>query len=509
MTGQGRHRVRRHGPVPMRAVLMDEGVGLPSFVRRPGPAHLVMAALLTFGYLATPLSAQTPATPEVMPSLVLDGVLGDWDPLELPGVTMSGSGRFLVVGLHLSEPTLIQSEGAVTLTWTPDDEARAVRWDFPSRVGSSASGPVTWADVGLHVHPTVRSTAFELAFEVEALGEQLGVVPGERVGVLVEDDGEPIYSGELLWPEPPSGATPGVDLPPAPPGTLRIVSWNLQSDALFEPERRASIGRVLRALDPDLMILQELYDSTASAVREALDGVVPLESGRSWTVRKGGDVVLAARDTLERAVDFGFHDFGRAIAARWLVDGRPAAWVLGSHLPCCNGGTPPADERRAFLLDRIASLAHDLPGSALAGEGGAPMQLLLGDLNLVGEAGALDVLIRPSAPSAGVAPSRPFALVDAIHLDGEETFTWSGPRDGFTPGRLDFALVSEEAYAGVVRAFVLDDADISLPRVEGSVDRIRPGDVTRSSDHLPIVLDIRIPEADGAAPSGVRIQSRN
>ena len=47
------------------------------------------------------------------------------------------------------------------------------------------------------------------------------------------------------------------------PEDVRILTFNVQRDALFAPGRSESFQRILRALDPDIIGCQEIGDQTA------------------------------------------------------------------------------------------------------------------------------------------------------------------------------------------------------------------------------------------------------
>ena len=456
-------------------------------MNRPGARGFVPLACLlaAVGLPGEPAAGQA-SPPERLARLVLDGRLDEWGEAGVPGIARTASGRLLVLGVRTGEPILAQADGSLSVTWSPPGGGRPMRWEYASRGGSIGPSPVSASEAGVRVHPTVRSSTFELGFEIEALGGLLGVGPTDPVGFRLADGETTLLSGEIPWPElPPASLGRGLPTPSA--GTLRVVAWNVESNGLFHPDRRSSIGRVLRSLNADLLVLQELYDSTAVAVATALDTLLARGSGGGWNVRKAGDVVLASRDSLGRAVDTGFHDFGRAAAATWHRPGRPPILAVGAHLPCCNGGSPPADRRRAFLLRQIASMIADLSRPDESEAPAPRLQLVVGDLNLVGEADALDPLVR----SGGDGGRTPFVVLDAPHLDGEETYTWFRPGAGFAPGRLDYALVDSASASRVERAFVLDEGDLQDARAAG----ILGGDISRASDHLPLVIDLIPPAA--------------
>ncbi len=439
---------------------------------------------------AEPAEAQAAPVPRI-DSLVLDGRLEEWGAAELPSLGVSPSGRFLVFGVRLPEPVLVQAEGELTVRFDPLDADRRVRWNYADRAGTQGSDTLRPSDVGLRVHPTVRSAEFELGFEVERLAGRLGVDPGETVGVRLANGETTLFEGTFAWPPLPSaGRRAGADrIAPASAEALRVVAWNLERNALFDAERSPAIGRILRLLDADLLVLTEVYDSTAPAVAATLDALLPTPDAAGWKARKAGDVVLAVRDSLGPAVDLGF-EWGRAVAANWHAPGDRRILVVGAHLPCCTGGSPPADRRRDLMVEQIAATVHHWSVIDPPGGGDPALRLVTGDLNLVGDARTLDPLTNPPEGAEGGA----FVPVDLGHLDGEETYTWSFVDGAFAPSRLDYLLVGEESRERVERAFVFDDADVADPAAAG----IRAGDSTLASDHLPLIVDLVVPRGEGS-----------
>ena len=106
-----------------------------------------------------------------------------------------------------------------------------------------------------------------------------------------------------------------------------------------------------------------------------------------------------------------------------------------------------------------------------------------GDLNLVGSRRPLEILGaglgREAASLAFAAPSG---------LDDATNYTWRNPRSAFTPGRLDWLLYDEQRLR-VVRSFVLDSRRLSASALASSGIEKSDTDV---SDHLPLVVDLRV-----------------
>ena len=130
-------------------------------------------------------------------------------------------------------------------------------------------------------------------------------------------------------------------------GDLRVVSYNILNDVIFpdiDPVQAAKFERVLAALDPDILILQEIRDKTAEDVRILLNKLAPLAPSGSWHVHKGGDNVIASKYPLSlTATNTIPPKDGTALALVDLPDDRYGAdlYVMNNHFTCCNTMEPP------------------------------------------------------------------------------------------------------------------------------------------------------------------------
>ena len=210
--------------------------------------------------------------------IVLDG---DGDPDT--GITFAGvDGADLVVILSRPGPDPLMHGAGVGVRLATDGEM----------------GPIV--DVigtGLLVTPTHSSDVFEIRLErgVE-LGDavRLGALSGSTLTGTVRflAEGNEIDAlgpfrhivGTGLSPAAPRI---GIDDLAKPDGTVRMVVWNV-SDGSFR-RRTAAFARVLDALSPDVVLLDEVYaDITAGALDEFFGQVRNGEGIWSWWLAEGG-----------------------------------------------------------------------------------------------------------------------------------------------------------------------------------------------------------------------------
>jgi endonuclease/exonuclease/phosphatase family metal-dependent hydrolase len=164
-----------------------------------------------------------------------------------------------------------------------------------------------------------------------------------------------------------------------------------------------------------------------------------------------------------------------------LVQTPQGPLAVGStHLKCC--GTKESKEDRARMAEATA-IAGMLATALGQGPGSQAWGVVIGgDLNLVGSRPPLEAI----AQGADLDGSE-LLVAEPMRLGDHAMYTWYDAGNAYTPGRLDYLLYSD-AVAEAVNSFVLDTSVMS----EAALARLGldAGD-TASSDHLPVVLDVR------------------
>ncbi|MEW6272023.1 MAG: hypothetical protein AB1689_22300, partial [Thermodesulfobacteriota bacterium] len=235
---------------------------------------------------------------------VVDGRFLDWP----SGATLRADDEHLYVRLTLPEERTLQAAGAplelviepaLEIVFSPRDGAGqgvAVRAlggadDARARLGHAA--------VDLVVAPTFAAREFELrvAREVRGRPDLSAALAGGAVRVHARAERP---DGSLAWRSaaqelrlPPRAARPGsasVAIPAAAEGALRVVSWNVHLAApRDEPE---PFARVLRALRPDVVLLQEWEGATADELTAWFAAHVPGEGAWRAVTSAGWGVAL-------------------------------------------------------------------------------------------------------------------------------------------------------------------------------------------------------------------------
>jgi endonuclease/exonuclease/phosphatase family metal-dependent hydrolase len=246
---------------------------------------------------------------------------------------------------------------------------------------------------------------------------------------------------------------------------VRVVTWNVQGSHGLDV---AVAAELLRAARPDVVALQEVQRRQAARLARALEVASHRWELKHWPLVHHAEglavltphrLVSSARFRLRRGP---FWSWRRRIGIDATVDtGTVVVRLLDVHLS--------ADDDPAVRVAE-ARLLVDRAGSAV------PAPVIVGDLNDHPRDGAHSELV-----GAG--------WVDAwqrLHGDASGATNWTpGPRTGRPPTqRIDYVLAPSGS--------VIEEAAV----LDGSRSHDEMGVL---SDHLPLVVTVRLPEA-GRAP---------
>ncbi len=476
--------------------------------------------------------------PRALPDVLIDGEFDDWNGTArvsggqvIRDFGIAADGNVLSVTFTFASELNLQSmDGTVELQLDADGDASTgeladgiagidATVSFSHGGGGVAvrtAGNTAWQSsyaVGLAYAPTHASTRFEVGLDRTRLPD-----PGDRVVrawlARIGPDGEVLDRvgpsatrvPPLTHPTVPAGADA---LARAPGADLRIATWNVgDRTPLRSP---APFRRILRALDADVLLLDELSPDIDTTY---LRGLLPTPS--RWAIVLGPSggrqrTAVASRLPLTPAAALQRVGYPSGIVdlpavpgsqlAKDLVtiasDGVPTTGavvrvgdtrVLAVPLDlfCCGRIGGPEDAGRiqtAEAVNRAVRVAVQ--------DEAVNVVIVGGDLNLVGARTPLDRLRAGLDPAGG-----DLFPATAVTLDGRSRSTWRNPGP-FPPGRLDWLLVSPSS-ADVLRAIVFDASALSVEAQAGLGLLPEDSDVT---DHLPVVADLRIKATPTREPS--------
>jgi len=350
--------------------------------------------------------------------------------------------------------------------------------------------------VDLHFAPSHASDRFEIRLERGSDLPGVGaILTGSRVtGRLVQRaaDGSLLEVTDPFTVDMPryDAAPPAPDLPPsADPlarsagNQLRIMSWNAERGVMVR--KAGATGRLIAATTPDIVLLQEFTEDTPAT---GLQRILESATGEDWSVhvgRGGGNLrsVVATRLPASVVTDLdplplpNVPNRDIRTAAQLIEHPGGRVLALSIHLKCCGRPGDSSDRRRIdeanAVRDAMARVIADVEPDAV---------IIAGDLNLVGTRTPLEILLQ----GLDVDGSELLTVDARQPAPAAANATWWDEDSPFTPGRLDFVLVSDRSLRPT-KALVLNGRYMAdEPWTRGG---LRPDD-TLISDHFPILVDL-------------------
>jgi endonuclease/exonuclease/phosphatase family metal-dependent hydrolase len=268
---------------------------------------------------------------------------------------------------------------------------------------------------------------------------------------------------------PPSARREPVSdtIPAKQPDSIRIVSYNVfKRSPQTTPD---PFARIFRALDPDIILIQEWSDADFAILETWFTTHVPVAiDWHAASVPTLGVAIIAKQRIDPIMADYSAGNFAIVHVHTSLAK----IAVASVHLQCCGNLDSPQDRKRRKQARAINRAARKVAGGLL---------VIGGDFNLVGSRSPLD-LVRENLDA-----DRSDLEVATMLVHGDSAvYSWRQPADIFPPGQLDFFLYSD-AVADLRQAFALNTALLSEEALhQAGLTR----DDTAASDHLPIVMDI-------------------
>ena len=390
-------------------------------------------------------------------------------------------------------------------------------WELGGRSGifyTPGSNFIDHPDIGLLVGPTVSNTEFELALRRDAVpagGKSL--FPGSQVRLVLRDavsgDKAPNSSSVTYTFTAGSDVAPTLSLDRADAADIRLASWNVQSDGLWDSGANAAQNRLLDVVDPDVLILCEVWNHNASETAAKIESFLPSGAGESWDSVKldQGNVIVSRYPILDSwEVNPGYR-----ITAALLDLGAGAdtdLLVIANHWRCCTD-----DASRQKEADSVVEFLADMrsPGGVITLPADTPV-LLGGDFNLVGWRQQLDTIITGDIVDNGSygpdsAPDwdgTDLAHALSRHPDGRAGYTWRNDFSSYYPGVLDWIFYTDSAIT--LKTHYILETRTMLPATL-SANGLTVDDTFDASDHAMRVADFSLtnplsPVPD--LPSGAR-----
>ena len=324
---------------------------------------------------------------------------------------------------------------------------------------------------GIATAPATSGRAFEFS-----VGRRPGFLSGKSAtlkwvvldgaGGVVDETPASTIALPKFAPAKPTMA-PSSDFDRATDVDFRLVNWNVEWGNLLD--ERVPAGRLLAALAPDAILLQEMMtEQDEDEIVAMLEEAMPITGGWKVQVGKAGGRIRCAvairGDRVASVPGLSSVATNRSAAAAIRTDTGPVT-LIATHLKCCGRDGSKEDTKRI----REAEELRDAIAKKL---GQSHRVVLAGDLNLVGSQIPLERLEESG-----------LTTIDMRQPDGATTATWDNESSSFLPGRLDYVLHSRQL--NPTMAVVFDTQDVDPSWLPHSLRR-------EASDHLPLVVDFKV-----------------
>ena len=277
---------------------------------------------------------------------------------------------------------------------------------------------------------------------------------------------------------------------------FRLFTYNTLQDGLLDSGQRDKIIRLIKAANPDIIHLNEVYDTNAGFVKNQLETFV----GGTWYVHKyNGENIVASKFPFLSIYEIYYGRLGAALIDLPDSDFDKDLLAVVGHLSCCGN-----DNKRQNQVDAFIEFLADAkdPGGLLELEEGTPM-LFSGDMNFVGNDDQLNTVIDGNIANNSVygPDTKPdwgegnFADFRPNQIASPKAVTWNSryPDPGDYPaGRLDFVFYGPSALQPR-NGYVINTQDLSDDVL--SDNGLLQSDSYFASDHLPMVTDFSLVDA--------------
>jgi exonuclease III len=350
--------------------------------------------------------------------------------------------------------------------------------------------------IGLNISPTVSGSLYEIGFnklwrfsnKTLSLQSQIKLVLADE---SIAGDRAPDLGGCIAYTIDQSLTFPRslFSIAKENPEAIRVLSYNVLRDNLFETSLTQPFQRIFKAIQPDIIGFCEIYDYSGAETAAKVASFIPLENGKTWYAASvEPDIRLVSRYPVSASVSL---DGNGAFLLN--VKGKPVICIV-AHLPCCSNETG-----RQREIDRIMSFVRSVKYGIASFQ--VPQNtpiIIMGDMNLVGLREQQQTLRTGDIKNNSEFGPDEFPdwddtpLEDAMPVTTNlpATFTWFNDGSSYGPGRLDYILYTGSVMESVNQFSLWSP---SLTEEQLATSGLQMEDVPRASDHLPVVCDFIIP----------------
>jgi len=479
--------------------------------------------------------------------ITIDGLFDDWAEVDVSYSDSQGDGAdadfadikitydndflFIYFNVHDGEYLMqdwnefhlyIDADNDTTTGYFINGIGAELDWLFGDRSGSyyimDGIIDIYQNDLTLRMAPTITNHEFEICIsrnsnvltmdgtQVLVEGKVILTDTGQNADQIPDENGGISFSIGEDYIVPPTPIT----FDKRDETDIRLVTHNVWSSSLLDPNYEVYFQRIYQALDPDIVALQEMYENT-NQLHSLFNDWFPDEQ---WYVSSQfrDNIIISKYPVLEE--DY-FTSSERTMVALLNTDDELGSdlIIFNSHLACCDN-----DESRQYDADEFVSNWRDWrenDNGPFTLTEGTPF-VYVGDFNLVGYRQQLTTFTEGDIEDENT-------FGDDYSLDWDNTsiadlfsrhshirmgYTWRRDNSSFSPGKLDYVLYTDSVLDTskhfVFNTLTMDSASLAEYGLEAM-------DSYNSSDHSPRVLDIKIPAdveiGEAVVPKNIKISA--
>ena len=461
--------------------------------------------------------------------ITIDGLYDDWTAVDISYSDSQGDGAdadfadvkitydndflFIYFNVHDGEYLMqdwnefhlyIDADNDTTTGYYINGIGAELDWIFGDRSGSfyimDGIIEIYQNDLTLRMAPTITNHEFEICIsrnssvltmdgtQVLVEGKVILTDTGQNADQIPDENGGISFSIGEDYIMPPTPIT----FDKRDETDIRLVTHNVWSSSLLDPNYESYFQRIYQALDPDIVALQEMYENT-NQLHSLFNDWFPDDQ---WYVSSQfrDNIIISKYPVVEE--DYFTSSERTMVALLNTEDDLGSNLIIfNSHLACCDN-----DGSRQYDADEFVSNWRDWRENdngpfTLAEE--TPF-VHVGDFNLVGYRQQLTTFTEGDIEDENTFgddysldwDNTPIKDLFSRHSHIRMGYTWRKDNSSFSPGKLDYVLYSDSVLDTskhfVFNTLTMDSASLAEYGLEEM-------DSYNSSDHSPRVLDIKIP----------------
>ncbi len=460
--------------------------------------------------------------------ITIDGLYDDWTAVDISYSDSQGDGAdadfadvkitydndflFIYFNVHDGEYLMqdwnefhlyIDADNDTTTGYYINGIGAELDWIFGDRSGSffitDEIIEISQNDLTLRMAPTITNHEFEICIsrnssvltmdgtQVLVEGKVILTDTGQNADQIPDENGGISFSIGEDYIMPPTPIT----FDKRDETDIRLVTHNVWSSSLLDPNYESYFQRIYQALDPDIVALQEMYENT-NQLHSLFNDWFPDDQ---WYVSSQfrDNIIISKYPVVEE--DYFTSSERTMVALLNTEDDLGSNLIIfNSHLACCDN-----DGSRQYDADEFVSnwrewRENDNGPFTLAEE--TPF-VHVGDFNLVGYRQQLTTFTEGDIEDENTFgddysldwDNTPIKDLFSRHSHIRMGYTWRRDNSSFSPGKLDYVLYSDSVLDTskhfVFNTLTMDSASLAEYGLEEM-------DSYNSSDHSPRVLDIKI-----------------